>query len=49
MALEKYGCEYWECSPAQRKELDKAINNWTADYVAERIDAAKERRKYEEK
>jgi hypothetical protein len=47
LALELFDKEYWECSPEQIKVLDSKIQEVMRDWMADRIDAAGDRAKYE--
>lgn len=46
LANELFDKEYWDCSADERKALNEKINAWSRDWMADRIDAARERAKY---
>lgn len=48
LAFEMFGCEYYECTEEQRKQLDEAISAWSSDYAANLADALKDKLKYGE-
>ena len=46
LAMELFEKDYWDCSKDQLKILNDRINGVMADWVADHIDAAKDRAKY---
>lgn len=47
LSLDLFEKEYWECTQTELTRLDREINRVMADWMAERIDAAKDHAKYE--
>jgi hypothetical protein len=43
LANEMFGCEYWDCTPEQTRQLNVAIRDWELDYLPSLIDAAEAR------
>jgi hypothetical protein len=47
LAQELFEKEYWECSKEETAVLDSKINGVMADWMADQIDAARGKAKYE--
>jgi hypothetical protein len=48
LALEKFGCEYWECTREQEDVLARLTDGATRDYMADLADSLKDEAKYRE-